>query len=254
MQMRQADTFYKPFVRRYMQTGWKTGLVLILLVSIPRFIIVLQASKTGNYQLVSVLFLIMWLMPFVLLTKQGRRQIGFQKPQQYGWIGIGFLLGIGACALMYWSAAWFFGTNSHHWLVYISGTYTQVPISLTSTDRFIFFLIYSGISMTFSPIGEELFYRGIVHENVAVDAGDKKASVADSAAFALVHLAHFGIIYNGQGWQLLYAQAFVWVLSLFGTCLLFYLSRQKSGSILGAIVAHAGFNLAMNYFIFYHIR
>jgi len=36
-------------------------------------------------------------------------------------------------------------------------------------------------------------------------------------------------------------------------CQLFTYARIKSGSILGAIIAHAGFNLAMIYFIFYHI-
>jgi hypothetical protein len=41
--------------------------------------------------------------------------------------------------------------------------------------------------------------------------------------------------------------------SLFGTCLLFSVARAQSGSILGAMVAHALFNLTMNYFIFYHI-
>lgn len=29
--------------------------------------------------------------------------------------------------------------------------------------------------------------------------------------------------------------------------------KQQTGSLLGAIIAHAGFNLAMIYFIFYHL-
>jgi uncharacterized protein len=252
--MQHPDTFYKPAIRRYLQLCWQTGLVFIILLSIPRVIIVLQASLTGNYQYVSILFLIMWLMPFVLLTKAGRKQIGIKKPQNYWWVVTGFLAGMGCCGVMYLMAAWLFGINTHHWLVYISGTYTQLPTVMTDTDRFIFFLVYSAISMTFSPVGEELFYRGIVHENFAADVGDTTAAFADSAAFALVHLAHFGIVYSGQHWQLLYLPALFWVVFLFGTCLVFYFSRRKSGSILGAIASHAGFNLAMNYFIFYHIR
>ncbi|QHT71856.1 CPBP family intramembrane metalloprotease [Rhodocytophaga rosea] len=252
--MQHLDTFYKNAIRRFLQPGWKTGLGFIILLSIPRVFIVLQASLTGNYQYVSILFLVMWVLPFLLLTRAGRKQIGIKRPQHAWWILMGFLLGMACCTIMYWIGAWLFGVSTHQWFVYISGTYTQVPAQLTSNDRLVFFLVYSAISMTFSPVGEELFYRGIVHENFAADMGDTRAAFVDSSAFALVHLAHFGIVYSGQQWQLLYVPAFLWVLFLFGACLVFYISRRKSGSILGAIASHAGFNLAMNYFIFYYIR
>ncbi|MGI4736228.1 MAG: CPBP family intramembrane glutamic endopeptidase, partial [Janthinobacterium lividum] len=116
-----------------------------------------------------------------------------------------------------------------------------------------YFLVFSATSMVSSPIGEELFYQGVVHECFAPSMGDKKAALVDSAAFALVHLAHFGLVYLPGGWRLLLGPALLWVASLFGTCLLFSVARTQSGSVLGAIVAHAFFNLTMNYFIFYHI-
>jgi membrane protease YdiL (CAAX protease family) len=34
---------------------------------------------------------------------------------------------------------------------------------------------------------------------------------------------------------------------------IFFFANKKSGSILGAIISHAAFNLAMMYFIFYQI-
>ena len=49
--------------------------------------------------------------------------------------------------------------------------------------------------MTFSPIGEELFYRGIVHGSFTGRFGEQKASFFDSLTFAITHLAHFGIVY-----------------------------------------------------------
>lgn len=49
--------------------------------------------------------------------------------------------------------------------------------------------------MTFSPVGEEVFYRGIVHACLVPRVGATWASLLDSAAFALVHLAHFRLVW-----------------------------------------------------------
>ena len=107
--------------------------------------------------------------------------------------------------------------------------------------------------MGFSPIGEEVFYRGLVHECFARSVGNRRAALVDSAAFAMVHVAHFGLVYSGQGWRFLPGPTLLWVTGLFITCLFFSVARAKSGSLVGAIVAHALFNLSMNYFIFYRI-
>jgi len=43
--------------------------------------------------------------------------------------------------------------------------------------------------MLFSPIGEEFLYRGIVHGSFVSRFGEWRASVFDSLAFALTHVA-----------------------------------------------------------------
>jgi membrane protease YdiL (CAAX protease family) len=107
--------------------------------------------------------------------------------------------------------------------------------------------------MVFSPIGEELFYRGIVHGSFVPKTGEHMASIIDSLAFALTHLAHFGIVYIMGNWSFLFVPSLLWVFFMFLTSRLFFLCKVKTGSILGAIASHAGFNLAMMYFILYHI-
>ena len=57
--------------------------------------------------------------------------------------------------------------------------------------------------MTFSPIGEEIFYRGIIHECFATKWNNRISSIIDSAAFSITHLAHFGIIYSLGQWKFL---------------------------------------------------
>ena len=107
--------------------------------------------------------------------------------------------------------------------------------------------------MTFSPIGEEFFYRGIVHSTFAVHSGNQKASIFDSLAFAVTHLAHFGVVYISGEWKFLFVPALTWMLFMFATGRLFFFCKEKTGSIWGAVLSHVGYNLAMMYFIFYHV-
>jgi hypothetical protein len=107
--------------------------------------------------------------------------------------------------------------------------------------------------MTFSPIGEELFYRGVVHASFALEKSENTASIWDSIAFSLTHLAHFGIVFIDGKWKFIFIPALLWVTGMFFASRLFYLCKQKTKSLLGAVVCHAGFNVTMIYFIFYHI-
>ena len=105
--------------------------------------------------------------------------------------------------------------------------------------------------MVFSPVGEELFFRGIVHSSFAKSIGDKKASVVDSLAFSLTHISHFGLVFINDRWDFLATPTLIWVLSMFLVSVLFFVFRKYSGSILGAMICHSAFNLGMIYCIFY---
>lgn len=245
--------FYRSMWRPFLRPGWRSGLFLLLLWSIPRFWLALWASQAGSYQYVSLIFVSMWIAPFILLGRQGRKEAGIRRPKSSGWLFVGFIAGLALCALMFGLSYQAYGLTGSNWLYHISGTYSNLPAEMDANTRLSFFLIFAAIGMTFSPIGEELFYRGLIHENFRHSFGQRGASVSDSLAFALVHLAHFGLAYTGGSWKFLFLPALLWVAALFGLCLSFSWFRQRSGSILGAVLAHAGFNLGMNYFIFYHI-
>ena len=245
--------YFKPFVARRLRFDWQTGALLIAIFSIIRFALVLHANATKSYQAVPYIFAAMLVLPFVLLTRTGRHQIGLVRPTRWSGVLLGALLGIVSCTGIFYLTLFFFGLGEGNSLVYIAGSYANLPSILNEHNRLTYFLIYAGISMGFSPIGEEVFYRGLIHECFARSVGDQKATLVDSAAFALVHVAHFGLVYSGNGWRLLAGPSVLWVVGLFVTCLFFSAARAASGSIAGAVVAHALFNLTMNYFIFYHI-
>jgi membrane protease YdiL (CAAX protease family) len=236
----------------FFKFNWSFGLVLVLLFGIPRFIIVLNANVTGKYSLVPFIFILMAIAPIIFLTKGGRMNIGMRKASNYRWLLYSFLLGMIACAIMFIAAKLFFANSIDNWFVYISKSYT-VPKNLTDSDRLIYFIIYAMTGITFSPTGEELFYRGIVHGGFATSMGEQKASTTDSLAFAITHLAHFGIVYVSGQWSFLFLPSLLWLLFMFAVSKLFFVCKIKTGSIWGAILSHAGFNLAMMYFIFYYV-
>lgn len=187
----------------------------------------------------------MFFTPLLFLKKAGRREMGIRKSSLKIWLLWGFLLGCGMCLLFFACTRLLFGLEISNPFVYIASGTT------TSDGSAVYFAIYMVIIMTFSPIGEELFYRGLIHQAFKEKLGDKNAAVIDSLAFALTHLAHFGIVYASGAWKFLPLPALLWIVSMFFTCLVFNHVRKESGSILGAILTHAGFNFAMGFLIFY---
>ena len=141
-------------------------------------------------------------------------------------------------------------TSFQNWYQYVEKSY-KIPINISPTDRNIMFSIMAITGITFSPIGEELFFRGIIHSSFAKSIGDKKASLVDSSAFALTHISHFGLVFINNKWDFFIIPTIIWVTSMFLVSLLFYNFRKKSDSILGAIICHAAFNLGMIFCIFY---
>ncbi len=245
--------YFRILWSKLFKLNWQFGLFLIILFGIPRFIIVLNANKTGNYNFTSIIFVLMILVPFVLLTKQGRQLIGIISSRSFKWMAFSFILGIISCAIVFLIGQLLFDNTSSNWFVYISKSFSVSKIGLTEDNKLIFFLIFAFVSMIFSPIGEEFLFRGIIHKSFENKFGVNKASIIDSSAFAFTHLAHFGIIYVNNSWKLLLVPAILWVIIIYFLGRLFHLCKVKTNSIFGAVICHAGFNVAMIYFIFYHI-
>ena len=246
-------SYFRSIWGSFGQFNIRMGVFLILLIGIPRFIIVLQANATGSYNYTSLIFVFMWLLPFIFLKRAGRRLIGMKKADNPRWILFGFLLGILGCIPLFLLGKYLYGADISNWFVYISNSYRGGLPSDLSEVRFVYFTIFAVISMIFSPIGEEFMYRGFIHQCFETTLGSRRASEIDSTAFALTHLAHFGILYSPIGWIFKPLPALIWVICMFWICRGFFFIRQRSGSIWGAVLAHAGFNLSMTYFIFYHI-
>lgn len=244
------DNELKVFWNRLFGFNWKFGLFLLLIICIPRFILVLKANQTGNYTLIGLVMFISALIPFLFLSKIGLKQIGIKQSKNLKILGYALLAGIAFSILLYLLGIALYGDSFENWYVYIGKSY-NIPDGITLEDKKIMFVIMAITGMTFSPIGEEFFFRGIVHGSFAKSVGDTKASIIDSFAFALTHLAHFGVVFIDSKWDFFLIPALIWVASMFLVSVLFFQMKKLSNSIWGAVLCHAGFNLGMIYCIFF---
>ena len=240
----------RPFWNKLFSYDWKFGLFLILIICIPRFILVLIANSSGNYGSIGLIMTVSAIAPFVFLSKYGQTKIGVTKPLNYRWLVVAFVAGLLASIFLHFLGQLLYGNTYENWYTYIRKSF-KIPEGINPNDRTIRFAISAFIGVTFSPIGEELFFRGIVHSSFAKSIGDKKASIVDSSAFALTHISHFGLVFINNQWQFLTLPTFIWVSSMFFVSLLFVIFKKQVGSILGAMICHAAFNLGMTYCIFY---
>jgi hypothetical protein len=53
------------FWSNFFYFNWKFGLLLILIICIPRFLLVLNANSTGNYGSIGLIMVISAITPFV---------------------------------------------------------------------------------------------------------------------------------------------------------------------------------------------
>ena len=240
----------RPFWNRIFNFNWKFGAFLILIVCIPRFILVLRANASGNYSSIGLIMVISAIVPFVFLSKYGRNRIGITIPKHYNWLLIAFLAGLIVSLLLYLLGQGIYGDSYENWYKYIGKSY-HIPEGIVPKDKITLFTIMALTGMTFSPVGEELFFRGIVHSSFAKSIGDGKASVVDSSVFSLTHISHFGLVFVNNKWNFLTTPTLIWVTVMFLVSVLFFVFKKYSGSILGAMICHSAFNLGMIYCIFY---
>jgi hypothetical protein len=228
-------------------------MLLLGLFGVVRITLVLQANATGQYQVVSLVFVAMITLPWLLLTRYGRLQIGMVRLARWRWLLPAAMAGAAMALTVYAGATSLWGNTVSNPFAYIALSYTNVPASPSDADRLVYFMTYAVIGMVLSPIGEEVLYRGVAHESLAAGLGDRRAAHIDAGAFAVTHLAHFGVVFVAGAWAFLPLPALLWVVAMFGASHVFYGFRRLTGSLIGAITAHAGFNLAMNWIIFYAI-
>ena len=198
--------------------------------------------------LITFIFLAMIALPWVVLGRDGRRQIGLQRPRDASWLPLGLLLGALAASACYLLGVTLYGAGPDNWFVSVARNYQLQPTHGWSLLRL--HLTFTTAACLFSPLGEEIFFRGFLQKVLEDRHGRTRATLMEASLFALVHLCHHGILVTSAGFRLLPVSGALWVAQMFALSLLFAWLRRRSDSILPAVLAHAAFNAAMNGWIF----
>jgi membrane protease YdiL (CAAX protease family) len=194
-------------------------------------------------------FTLMMAAPWLLLDAAGRRQIGLRRPAAPWMYAVAVLLGMLAALLCSAIGMLLFAHGADNWFVSVASSY-RGNMDTSRMSLASLYLIFTIPALLFSPIGEEIFFRGMLQWALEQHCSARVATTIESAAFGLVHLCHHGLLLDAAGLHLRPLSAALWVILMFFTAVLFAAIRKRSGSLLPAMAAHAAFNAAMNAVIF----
>lgn len=194
-------------------------------------------------------FVTMALLPWLLLSADGRRQIGLCRPVSWKMLLPAVLAG--ACAALACGALGLllFGHSPDNWFMTVAASYRGM-MDTSIFSILMLHLVFTLPALLFSPIGEEIFFRGILQRALEQRFSERISTALECTAFGLVHLFHHGVVIDPAGWFIRPESGALWVAAMFLTAVLFATIRRCSGSLFPAIAAHAAFNAAMNAMIF----
>lgn len=194
-------------------------------------------------------FCVMAGTPWMLLDRDGRRRIGLVRPGRARFYAIGVVAGALAAFASGMLGLLLFGHGPDNWYVSVASNYRGM-MDASAFSMIVLQLVFTTPALLFSPIGEEMFFRGVLQSALAQRWSVAVATAGECLLFGLIHLCHHGLARVGDAIVLLPLSGALWVAQMTLVALLFAALRQRSGSLYPAMAAHAAFNLAMNTFIF----
>jgi CAAX protease family protein len=237
----------RPFWANLAAAPWIVGALLSVIAAVSRGALMLEPSR-GTGPWLPVYFLTLAATPFVFLTREGRRSIGLYARPGAKWallaVVMGALAAVGVGAL----GSLLYGGSLDNWYVTVAETMlSDERLRAVPTSQLLVTLAVP--AALFSPVGEEMFFRGVLHASVAVRAGHGVAAVVSAAAFGLMHVFHHGVSATPTGVHVRLVSGGIWVVLTFALSLLLISIRLRSKSMWSAVACHAAFNVTMVAFI-----
>lgn len=237
----------KPFHFVWLRDALAWAIVLSVL-----FVVLRIGGTMGGrtwQPLLPIGFVLMMLVPWLLLTPHGRKQIGFVRTKPGHWYFIAVFTGLAMASFCYALGVFLFGRTADNWFVSIATNYRGI-MNTANMDLLRLHLIFTIPAILFSPIGEEIFFRGFLQQALQEKFSTTASLVMEASLFGLVHLCHHGLFLAATGISIRPLSGALWVALMFATALMFAWLRQSSGSLYPAMLSHAAFNAAMNAWIF----
>jgi hypothetical protein len=228
---------------------WLFSLLVLALLAAMRFYAAFGPPQARILFLIH--FLAMWMLPFIVLTAQGRREIGLRKLGTPSALAFSALAGACAGFAVYAAGMALYGTTPDNWCVSIRDEFqiAQMRAAMPLAAAYAAVVLPA---MIVSPIGEEILFRGFIQQSFVRRWSVPVATAVNGLAFGLVHLHVHGLWHDAAGFHLRLVSGSLMVLLMVGVSAVFTLCRLRSGSLYAAMVAHSACNLAMIGAIFFH--
>jgi membrane protease YdiL (CAAX protease family) len=184
-----------------------------------------------------------------VLSRDGRTQIGLKRATA----PISYLVGIagGAAAALFCFALGLalYSHSANNWFVSVGQSFHR-SLNTAGMDLLTLELAITIPSCLFSPIGEEIFFRGFLQRAMEQRWSVRASTVFEAALFGLIHLCHHGLYMTAAGLSMHVVSGLLWALLMFCAALMFAWLRRRYDSLLPAMASHAAFNFTMNTAIF----
>jgi uncharacterized protein len=249
-----SSSFLRPFWNRLAIPPWLLALLVLAVLAAARFYSAFGPPQARILFLVHVL--VMWTLPFLFLTRQGRRDIGLRRQ---GITAVALVLsslaGVAGGLFIFWIGTALYGNSPDNWCVSIRDSF-QLNHMLAVMSPAAAFAVIVVLTISFTPVGEEFLFRGLIQQSFTLRWNAVIATLVNGFAYGLMHLLHVhGLWHDATGFHLRLASGAVMVLLLAGLGATFTLCRLWTGSLWCAVVAHAACNMAMISAVFlYFVR
>jgi hypothetical protein len=228
---------------------WLFSLMVLALLAAMRYYAVFGPPR------VRILFLLhclaMWALPFIVLTAQGRREIGLRRQGNAASNLALCALAGAACGLAFYALGMaLFGGSPDNWNLSVRDSFQIEQLRATMPPAALFAVITLP-AMILTPVGEEILFRGFIQQAFTLRWNAVLATAVNSLAFGMIHLHVHILWHNAVGFHLrLVSGALMFILGV-GLSAVFTLCRLRTGSLWCAMTAHAACNLAMISAVFF---
>ena len=242
--------FLRPVWSRILGAPWIASLAVLAILAAARFYSVFGPRWA------SILFplhcLAMWALPFILLTPRGCHRIGLPGKGNAAFALVLSSLAGAVCGIAVFAIGMaLYGDSPDNWCISIRDSF-QIDQLRALVPRGALFSVIALPAIIFTPVGEEILFRGLIQEAFTLRWNAVLAAVVNSLAFGLIHLHVHGLWHDAAGFHLRLVSAALMVVLLAGVGVVFTICRIRTGSLVAAIAAHAACNLAMIAAVFFH--
>ena len=201
-----------------------------------------------SFQIVAAFMGLLWVnaigfcaylfVPLITITREEWKEIGISRAQKWipAWIGI-IICGVILC-ISYLASSIFVGSSTGNFYAVISLNHIQT-FHIQANSHWKTFLLSSFTLCVFSPLTEELYFRGYLLKSFEQRFGFKCANIVQALCFGMIHIAYCWIVAIDINivWNVVPSIALIGFV--------YGLVRNNTKSILPVIVTHAATNFLL---------